>query len=192
MIIFHFNTSHVTVYPCDAEDQLLIIFHFNTSHVTVYRSLHSAVCFSRPDFNTSHVTVYHYLQSMHMDFFLHFNTSHVTVYRNQQGYRKVAKQFQYIPCYGLSPVCHCWGQDLGISIHPMLRFIYLFQEPETSKRNFNTSHVTVYLFIFLVYVRTSAISIHPMLRFIAAAPIKKQQRKKISIHPMLRFIRYNF
>ena len=56
------------------------IYHFNTSHVTVYlyNSIFASTGYS--NFNTSHVTVYH------ADFFItavfctNFNTSHVTVY----------------------------------------------------------------------------------------------------------------
>ena len=75
--------------------------------------------------------------------------------------------FQYIPCYGLS-ITMKWknGRLLNfntshvtvylrriigievrkrISIHPMLRFIYIFIFTDFFRQHFNTSHVTVYL-----------------------------------------------
>ena len=54
--------------------------------------------------------------------------------------------FQYIPCYGLS---------------------FFRKETYVSCKNFNTSHVTVYLSFFLLYAVRTNISIHPMLRFIS-------------------------
>ena len=36
----------------------LLLLHFNTSHVTVYPTATPAACFPKNHFNTSHVTVY--------------------------------------------------------------------------------------------------------------------------------------
>ena len=98
-----------------------------------------------------------------------FNTSHVTVYRYASDwYHPTLPTFQYIPCYGLSffsvfsrrwywyfntsHVTVYQGErrrnpaGYRISIHPMLRFIFLYP-------NFFVSNMNI--------------SIHPMLRFIA-------------------------
>ena len=101
-----------------------IIVDFNTSHVTVYRSVIMGGSSSFTYFNTSHVTVYHDSYDTLACVDKHFNTSHVTVYRSIYG--------------------SCQS-TIGISIHPMLRFIpasvFASKQP-------------------------SIISIHPMLRFI--------------------------
>ena len=75
--------------------------------------------------------------------------------------------FQYIPCYGLS---------------------FFRKETYVSCKNFNTSHVTVYLSFFLLYAVRTNISIHPMLRFIDERSRNNITVYTISIHPMLRFI----
>ena len=52
--------------------------------------------------------------------------------------------FQYIPCYCLSLPRFPAFQPLWISIHPMLLFIQNPTLNRKEKKNFNTSHVTVY------------------------------------------------
>ena len=142
---------------------------------------------------------------------MHFNTSHVTVYRRpgsqRIGVRMISihpmlrfiqenrknlpetGQFQYIPCYGLSPKVQqyidrvesfqyipCYGLSaLGAGLRePPLYFntshvtVYRFFSWHISplKNYFNTSHVTVYPEQKTGFYRKRHISIHPMLRFI--------------------------
>ena len=97
--------------------------HFNTSHVTVYPRRCCIPFLSLGHFNTSHVTVYQITNiPIHMTIF-YFNTSHVTVY-----------------------LCSTSNmlKNLLISIHLMLRFIYVRYNQTECVYNFNTSHVTVY------------------------------------------------
>mgnify|MGYP000069835518 CR=1 FL=1 len=162
-----FNTSHVTVYlvvdnnlPKSRKFQYISCYglslricsitgicrHFNTSHVTVYRNqidpntgldiFQYISCYGLSErciamlqvlenFNTSHVTVYHEKPVEYDVKADYFNTSHVTVYQIGYVLSKCTKT---------------------ISIHLMLRFIF----SGTSRTcpiyiNFNTSHVTVYL-----------------------------------------------
>mgnify|MGYP001779365904 CR=1 FL=1 len=78
--------------------------------------------------------------------------------------------------------------EFRISIHLMLRFIYMLSCLYEIYRNFNTSHVTVYLknsalkLGTTMYFNTSHVTVYPQSR-------KWLSRKeKISIHLMLRFI----
>ncbi len=97
-------------------------------------------------FNTSHVTVYHGAQSNIVSIHADFNTSHVTVYRLFNIFSIASSSFQYISCYCLSSIgvsfrkssvefqyisCYCLSTNQNV----------LFAET----RDFNTSHVTVYL-----------------------------------------------
>ena len=83
----------------------------------------------------------------------------------------VAVEFQYISCYGLSYE-RLSNEILGkISIHLMLRFIFL-----------DFWHKTWY----------NNISIHLMLRFIGKEIYTKTFTRDISIHLMLRFIKEIF
>ena len=140
-------------------------------------------------FNTSHVTVYHGAQSNIVSIHADFNTSHVTVYRLFNIFSIASSSFQYISCYCLSSIgvsfrkssvafqyisCYCLSTNQNV----------LFAET----RDFNTSHVTVYLpantpssylssfqyiSCYCLSVRWShnslliAISIHLMLLFIS-------------------------
>ena len=119
--------------------------------------------------------------------------------------------FQYIPCYGLSRHKHNWFKMVGISIHPMLRFIKYIKR----KKNF-VECISIHPMLrfihtpYLSHGHVLYISIHPMLRFIGDMPVERQGHRKfqyipcyglshicyiiyswwwISIHPMLRFIR---
>ena len=76
--------------------------------------------------------------------------------------------FQYISCYCLS-LCPFYRQtDCVISIHLMLLFILGFLIAFVRDKYFNTSHVTVYLFLLHRLSHTISISIHLMLLFIDA------------------------
>ena len=102
---------------------------------------------------------------------------------------KTAQKFQYILCYGSTiPNSRNKNMALTISIHPMLRFNWLFtctcsseicisihpmlrfniakHHPHSSKvEYFNTSYVTVQRNRPAVLAQAVQISIHPMLRF---------------------------
>ena len=122
-----------------------------------------------------------------------------------------AWEFQYIQCYGsiFNPVIE-YLFVYQISIHPMLRFhSYSSCVLAFVNFNFNTSNVTVPLFILgimwyiAIYFNTSnvtvpcdeaiiilflnLISIHPMLRFHLSFFLLLVHCILISIHPMLRF-----
>ena len=177
----------------------------------------SCYCLSFLLFNQSHIH-------------LHFNTSHVTVYLNGKKTPCKINEFQYISCYCLSQSSSVHSLPDSISIHLMLLFIsgnywklvhgsgfqyiscYCLSQPPRhlhyQLRNFNTSHVTVYQFLPVMYNNdrtfqyiscyclssrrrlfnsSSAISIHLMLLFITKIQTKCL-RNRISIHLMLLFI----
>ena len=64
----------------------------------------------------------------------------------------VILEFQYIPCYGLSLTKKNIAKSVRISIHPMLRFIVRRPERKCMCTDFNTSHVTVYHNLFILYL----------------------------------------
>ena len=123
----------------------MIQSYFNTSHVTVYRGASTT---PRKFAQFQYISCY--CLSM-MNFYilliwLNFNTSHVTVYLHSQYQVHHKYTFQYISCYCLSK-----GQTSNstldrISIHLMLLFIRIVKARYRSDGDFNTSHVTVYLF----------------------------------------------
>ena len=143
--MFHFNTSHVTVYlapkvPHSADNGFQYIPCYGLSKgecckVVVISPFQYIPCYGlsalgaglrEPPlyFNTSHVTVYRRQPLNRFRPVRHFNTSHVTVYRYFADiYERVYR----------------------ISIHPMLRFIISATDGTLFFKNFNTSHVTVYL-----------------------------------------------
>ena len=96
-----------------------------------------------------------------------FNTSHVTVYHCFHVIFTKSKQFQYIPCYGLSD-----HPDQRRSVKPNFNtsHVTVYLCSNFSFRHdrfyFNTSHVTVYLECYGTSEKEEHISIHPMLRFI--------------------------
>ena len=163
--------------------------NFNTSHVTVYPATPITAAPAGFDFNTSHVTVYPDELKSTADDIIHFNTSHVTVYRRRTySYRKViqisihlmllfipvvsgkvtkSSEFQYISCYCLSWYGPKHHDRLRISIHLMLLFIFTREDISLVIGNFNTSHVTVYLFCQCQLIHLFKISIHLMLLFIS-------------------------
>ena len=102
-----------------------------------------------------------------MFYLSYFNTSHVTVYLIRLSTISLTSIFQYISCYCLSILVlfhsenefisihlmllfikqkHRTGRRKhGISIHLMLLFISALASFVLLPRDFNTSHVTVYL-----------------------------------------------
>ena len=79
---------------------------FNTSHVTVYHGNVQQNLAQQRNFNTSHVTVYRRKIEFIPIGFKHFNTSHVTVYQEMAESGNKLYLFQYISCYCLST----WSQ----------------------------------------------------------------------------------
>ena len=86
--VFHFNTSHVTVY-------LLAPFLSKWINIISIHLMLLFIAFQYPSvyvmshFNTSHVTVYRGSGKAELECVWHFNTSHVTVYRNEVGIKPV-------------------------------------------------------------------------------------------------------
>ena len=167
LVFYHFNTSHVTVYQeiqkhkgtCNVISiHLMLLFirfiipppfltgDFNTSHVTVYQEILLESQYQLSNFNTSHVTVYHRLSLSIIHFIKNFNTSHVTVYPIHFFMYRDNFKFQYISCYCLSIIAN-------MNVESTLLFQYiscyclseLLKRNMDDRRNFNTSHVTVYL-----------------------------------------------
>ena len=121
--LFHFNTSHVTVYPdiCKRRGhhrafQYISCYGLSLvqASVNLYLQLFQYIsCYGLSwdksdnsehfyDFNTSHVTVYQKLMPCGTGTDCHFNTSHVTVYHFSESRSNISNH---------------------ISIHLMLRFI---------------------------------------------------------------------
>ena len=102
ILVYYFNTSHVTVYLIELFCVRFCHYDFNTSHVTVYRPCNnirycygcifqyiSCYCLSNKDL------LYQFQVP-------DFNTSHVTVYRTTKEVDDYERKFQYISCYCLS------------------------------------------------------------------------------------------
>ena len=92
-------------------------------------------------------------------------------------------QFQYIPCYGLSPKVQQYIDRVeSFQYIPCYGLSALGAGLREPPLYFNTSHVTVYPLWAPGYESRRFISIHPMLRFI------KQKRQKNSDHPIFQYI----
>ena len=191
------------------------VFNFNTSQVTVYRFCFVPAAAVRDNFNTSHVTVYQsgeskdsrrnafqyiscYCLSICGSFrsgsFQYFNTSHVTVYLNAVASARMSDSFQYISCYCLSELreyqpteqfefqyisCYCLSSPA---------FSIFFPIPD-----FNTSHVTVYPVLSLIWTSHTVISIHLMLLFIGIpAILDNSERYFNTSHVTVYPIRYRW
>ena len=143
--IFHFNTSHVTVYLPKKKQRQLMYQDFNTSHVTVYPAYLSVKSVTFSYFNTSHVTVYH--------FFGAIARRHAVI--------SIHLMLRFILYVSASP-----DTQHSISIHLMLRFILEKGKCSSIRMNFNTSHVTVYLGVvllimgLLLYFNTSHVTVY--------------------------------
>ena len=122
----NFNTSHVTVYRTHPVDIIPHFQHFNTSHVTVYHLKMQLLSLKKGDFNTSHVTVYQIVRWRMLRKIQNFNTSHVTVYRKNETIGFITFVYfntSHVTVY-LRYVFPRF-QSYLISIHPMLRFIWM-------------------------------------------------------------------
>ena len=113
-------------------------------------------------FNTSHVTVYQQKVLEMQQIFSYFNTSHVTVYPIKCPRCGANNEFQYIPCYCLSGRTARGDAIKGISIHPMLLFIF-YRTP--------------------LFIKLSCISIHPMLLFILDVLCNKESFRRFQYIP---------
>ncbi len=133
---------------------LFILYSFQIEYDTIFISIHPMLLFINVRCRTP------------KEGCINFNTSHVTVYPLLCMPCVYSLLFQYIPCYCLSEYTYCGYCSFGISIHPMLLFIVKRVQTDIQMINFNTSHVTVYLYIPSSSNMPSLISIHPMLLFI--------------------------
>ena len=214
--------------------QLCLCYHLLTfQYISCYCLSDSVYFASSPSFLFQYISCYclSFLLFNQSHIHLHFNTSHVTVYLNGKKTPCKINEFQYISCYCLSQSSSVHSLPDSISIHLMLLFIsgnywklvhgsgfqyiscYCLSQPPRhlhyQLRNFNTSHVTVYQFLPVMYNNdrtfqyiscyclssrrrlfnsSSAISIHLMLLFIGMNPNDIINKIKISIHLMLLFI----
>ena len=104
-------------------------------------------------------------------------------------YWQCCRQFQYIPCYGLSKKRQRRKREWhSFQYIPCYGLSVLGYGAIPAGENFNTSHVTVYRQRTESCPKSMVISIHPMLRFIRTRYMVDSTRLVISIHPMLRFI----
>ena len=143
----YFNTSHVTVYRPTGSLLLLPLLNFNTSHVTVYQTApggngHSKIISIHPMLRFIH---YNMLFQMQLKPFQYIPCYGLSIFIKY--FIIMCLEFQYIPCYGLSSIISVLissGIDFNtshvtvyqkretnnrkenkISIHPMLRFIFV-------------------------------------------------------------------
>ena len=123
----------------------IFILSFTTSHVTVYLCYIALAPLSQLHFNTSHVTVYRELKSSYFTSLI-ISIHLMLLFIMSSDILLISyAAFQYISCYCLS-----------IAILKLIWSLYYF----------NTSHVTVYLYISSATAHTAFISIHLMLLFI--------------------------
>ena len=211
----NFNTSHVTVYQSgESKDSRRNAFqyiscyclsicgsfrsgsfqYFNTSHVTVYLN---AVASARMSDSFQYISCYclSVVSAVVAGMILYFNTSHVTVYRFLVCiWEWHIYSFQYISCYCLSELreyqpteqfefqyisCYCLSSPA---------FSIFFPIPD-----FNTSHVTVYPVLSLIWTSHTVISIHLMLLFIGIpAILDNSERYFNTSHVTVYPIRYRW
>ena len=127
---WNFNTSHVTVYQ---KVKLVMYVYTEFQYISCY-------CLSYPNapatgatyyFNTSHVTVYPIIQPV---FWYHF---------------LISIHLMLLFIILSNTVYHILSI---ISIHLMLLFIKMIRLERANVMHFNTSHVTVYLLVFIMLV----------------------------------------
>ena len=102
----------------------------------------------------------------------------------------VLLKFQYISCYSLSPCHDPLKEAWRVSIHLMLLFIWFLRLLLFFDWCFNTSHVTLYRFICIVFTASWSVSIHLMLLFIIQTSNYRIIKSQVSIHLMLLFIAF--
>ena len=147
------------------------VWHFNTSHVTVY--LYSRVVFSQYSI-FQYISCYCLSRQSKPSISLatNFNTSHVTVYRISKETNAQTIRFQYISCYCLSVTTQHPESFLKISIHLMLLFIF------NCCLNSSSMYLFQYISCYCLSSRNrrhifyNKISIHLMLLFIVCFIIK--------------------
>ena len=143
--LFHFNTSHVTVYPdiCKRRGhhrafQYISCYGLSLvqASVNLYLQLFQYIsCYGLSwdksdnsehfyDFNTSHVTVYQKLMPCGTGTDCHFNTSHVTVYHFSESRSNISNHISiHLMLRFIQTAPGGNGHSKIISIHLMLRFI---------------------------------------------------------------------
>ena len=191
---WYFNTSHVTVYPCNL-GHLVMIGVISIHPMLLFICSKHGILHTENTISIHPMLLFIIITVITKGVELNFNTSHVTVYQ------AIFLPVHFRPCISIHPmllfIIHTNMDTLQakwISIHPMLLFIktitdtieYLnkFQYIPcyclSDKRgltdiqmiNFNTSHVTVYLTMIKGNIISKHISIHPMLLFIATSQFK--------------------
>ena len=174
---FNFNTSHVTVYlgvifilfftyifqyiscyclSSGGSDSDIMLDHFNTSHVTVYPVA---------PFSSDNVQII----SIHLMLLFITETYRLTGW---DRHISIHLMLLFIES-GISKKTFL----IQISIHLMLLFICFIRQCNKLFVHFNTSHVTVYQYLYTSTAFASIISIHLMLLFIHSR--YKEQRIKI-------------
>ena len=121
-VIFHFNTSHVTVYHRVYRSNSCL-FHISIHLMLLFIILFEIVLIAILNFNTSHVTVYH---AMSDEAILKCIFQYISCYclsLPPHFALRFVSAFQYISCYCLSTTLRCFHSPYCISIHLMLLFI---------------------------------------------------------------------
>ena len=143
-MLSHFNTSNVTIQPCNWIYS--VRSKFISIHLMLLFNREKMKCgFGIHNFNTSNVTIQHIRCNLKIIFNIHFNTSNVTIQRD----KKLVK---------------VWENN--ISIHLMLLFNGLIRNSGSLfLPDFNTSNVTIQPWRSGVGLQPCHISIHLMLLF---------------------------
>ena len=166
-----FNTSHVTVYPdCCHKQAFVVVISIHPMLLFIALAIQNA-CWPH---EFQYIPCYCLSGSLFFKISCNLLFQYIPCYCLSCLTIKCfvnSRPFQYIPCYCLSN-CRWYDQlPIHISIHPMLLFILRavrkehrwnsFQyipcyclskmsvDEELVREDFNTSHVTVYLFCFL-------------------------------------------
>ena len=111
-------------------------WHFTKERISIHPMLRFIIAFTSSSLRVSN-----------------FNTSHVTVYPIRLLLLHIASTISIHPMLRFIG-SGCWNLWIGlyISIHPMLRFILNLECIAYILPNFNTSHVTVYQYPFIILI----------------------------------------
>ena len=144
-MICHFNTSHVTVYHRQENDRSSS-FRISIHLMLLFIRFRSDTSESYGYFNTSHVTVYLIWESWpdrRKQISIHLMLLFISAPGIQ---RSVHRKFQYISCYCLSYAVK-YNTPVVITFQYISCYCLSFCSSRTALeyKDFNTSHVTVYL-----------------------------------------------
>ena len=163
-----FNTSHVTLYqyrrPKPPHVSIVSIHHmllfisFADPDPTSFSRFQYITCYSLSDvqhlllvnyigFNTSHVTLYRDFISEYINPIL-VSIHHMLLFIGSRSEDlETGSTFQYITCYSLSLCSLILLHLYRVSTHHMLLFIKYGERKINIILGFNTSHVTLYLWL---------------------------------------------